>query len=161
MCQSSGPVAFEFRLVHIMVSGSASELGKTRAIFLCEPQPQPYSTACATSSPAANAFRSTRLLGCGRSPLCRRFAKSVSPAFRPFELGDWLSYERAEPEWSVGEWLTGQPSQFSVPSPHQRLATLAQSRVATANWPLPSSRLQKLSPAASARASDWEANQPK
>ena len=27
--------------------------------------------------------------------------------FPPSELGDWLAYERAEPEWTVGEWLTG------------------------------------------------------
>jgi hypothetical protein len=75
-------------------------------------------------------------------------------SFPPSELGDWLSYERAEPEWSVAEWLTGQTSQFSVPSPHQKLAALAQRRVATADWPLPSSRLQKPSPIATARGFD-------
>jgi hypothetical protein len=60
----------------------------------------------------------------------------------PSELGDWLSYERAEPEWSVAEWLTGQTGQFSASSPHQRLGALAQKRVPTADWPLSSSRLQ-------------------
>jgi hypothetical protein len=29
-------------------------------------------------------------------------------SFPPRELGDWLAYERAEPEWTVAEWLTGQ-----------------------------------------------------
>jgi hypothetical protein len=29
-------------------------------------------------------------------------------SFPPSELGDWLAYERAEPEWTVGEWLAGQ-----------------------------------------------------
>jgi hypothetical protein len=37
--------------------------------------------------------------------------------FPPSELGDWLVYERAEPEWSVAEWLTDKPSQFGVPTP--------------------------------------------
>ena len=25
------------------------------------------------------------------------------------ELGDWLAYERAEPEWTVDAWLRGAP----------------------------------------------------
>jgi hypothetical protein len=74
-------------------------------------------------------------------------------SFPPSELGDWLAYERAEPEWSVVEWLTGQAGQSSVPSPRQRPAALAQRRIATAHWPLPSSRLQKPS-SGSPRASD-------
>jgi hypothetical protein len=72
--------------------------------------------------------------------------------FPPSELGDWLVYERAEPEWSVAEWLTGKPSQFGVPTPHEKLAALAQRRVPILEWPLPSSRLQKQSD--STRAAD-------
>lgn len=72
--------------------------------------------------------------------------------FPPRELGDWLVYERAEPEWSVAEWLTGQASQFSLPSPHQRLTALPQRRVPTSEWPLPSLRLQRRSDGA--RTSD-------
>jgi hypothetical protein len=73
-------------------------------------------------------------------------------SFPPSELGDWLVYERAEPEWNVAEWLTGQTSQFSVPPPHQRLTALPQGRVPTSEWPLPSSRLQRRSDGA--RTSD-------
>src|SRR5690242_14192835 len=59
-------------------------------------------------------------------------------SFPPSELSDWLAFERAEPEWTVGEWLAGQTSQFSVPSPHQRIAALAKRRVPTTDWPLQS-----------------------
>jgi hypothetical protein len=75
-------------------------------------------------------------------------------SFPPSELGEWLGYERAEPEWSVAEWLTGQASQFSVASPYQRLAALSQRRVAAADWPPASSRLQMLSSVAGARSFD-------
>ena len=61
---------------------SASELGKTRAVFLCQRQRRPYSTACAISLLAANATRFMRLLGDERSRLCRRAVTSASPAFR-------------------------------------------------------------------------------
>jgi len=27
--------------------------------------------------------------------------------FPPSELGEWLTYQRAEPEWTVRAWLTG------------------------------------------------------
>ena len=75
-------------------------------------------------------------------------------SFPPSELGDWLSYERAEPEWSVAAWLTGQTNRFSVSSPQQRRAALAHRRVPSADWPLPSSRLQDLSPIIPASAFD-------
>src|SRR5260370_25782286 len=29
--------------------------------------------------------------------------------FPACELGEWLTYQRAEPEWTVNEWLTGAP----------------------------------------------------
>jgi hypothetical protein len=74
--------------------------------------------------------------------------------FPPSELGDWLGYERAEPEWGVAEWLSGQPSQFSVPSPHERLTALPQRRIPTSEWPLASSRLQTVAPVGNARPFD-------
>jgi hypothetical protein len=38
-------------------------------------------------------------------PFCRNCGCKLPPA----ELGDWLAYERAEPEWSVDAWLRGSP----------------------------------------------------
>jgi hypothetical protein len=65
-------------------------------------------------------------------------------SFPPSELGDWLSYERAEPESSVGEWLTGQPGLFALASPSQKLTI----------DPLPSTASQKFSSLGNGRASD-------
>jgi hypothetical protein len=31
----------------------------------------------------------------------------------PTELGDWLAYERAEPEWTLDEWLSSPPQNHS------------------------------------------------
>jgi hypothetical protein len=30
--------------------------------------------------------------------------------FPPMELGEWLAYQHAEPEWTVQTWLTGAPN---------------------------------------------------
>jgi hypothetical protein len=87
-----------------------------------------------------------------QQPLGRPRCQVCQAQFPPSELGDWLSYQRAEPEWTVGEWLTGHTVQLSVSSRHQRPAALAQRRVPTSEWPLPASQAQKLSPV-SARGS--------
>ena len=63
--------------------------------------------------------------------------------FPPSELGDWLAYERAEPEWSLNEWLGVQTSQFSVPSPRQSFTKLAQREIQSTDPARPVSRLQK------------------
>jgi hypothetical protein len=63
-------------------------------------------------------------------------------SFPPSELGDWLSYERAEPEWIVTEWLSDAINQTNLPSPHQAIARPAIRRVAVAAWP--SNRLWKI-----------------
>jgi hypothetical protein len=71
--------------------------------------------------------------------------------FPPNELGDWLTYERAEPEWTVGEWLKS-PSQIqstadqsnnrgpnqSVPEP------TSQGEELSVNSLMPSGRMRKL-----------------
>jgi len=75
-------------------------------------------------------------------------------SFPPCELGDWLAYERAEPEWTLGEWLGVQTSQFSLPSPREAFTKLAQRELQSAAPALPSSRLQKLSAFRSARVFD-------
>jgi hypothetical protein len=71
-------------------------------------------------------------------------------SFPASELGDWLVYERAEPEWSLAEWLGSEPSQFSVPSPRQAFVELAQTELHSADPAVPSSQFQKLSPFGSA-----------
>jgi hypothetical protein len=58
-------------------------------------------------------------------------------SFPSSELGDWLGYARAEPEWSVAEWLGVQPSQFSVPSPREAFTKLAQREIQSADRALP------------------------
>jgi hypothetical protein len=72
----------------------------------------------------------------------------------PSELGDWLSYERAEPEWNIAEWLGVHVSQFSVPSPRQAFAELARRELRSADPALSSSRLQQLPAFRSSRTTD-------
>jgi hypothetical protein len=80
-------------------------------------------------------------------PRCQVCFASLPPS----ELGGWLAYERAEPEWSVGEWLGGRASQFSLPSPRQAFVWLAQREVGVAQGKMdvvapaqPSNQLQRL-----------------
>jgi hypothetical protein len=75
-------------------------------------------------------------------------------SFPPSELGNWLAYERAEPEWTLGEWLGVQTGQFSVPSPRQAFTELAQREIRSADPALPRDRLQKLLSFGSARVFD-------
>lgn len=74
--------------------------------------------------------------------------------FPPYELGDWLVYGRAEPEWSVAEWLGVDISQFTLPSPRQAFAELAQKEIQRAESAVPASRAQQLPSFASARTFD-------
>jgi len=90
-----------------------------------------------------------------QQPLARPHCQVCNAQFPPCELGDWLSYQRAEPERDVAEWLSGRSSQFSLPSPyHVALAGLAQRKKQSADPALPRSRLEKLSSFSSAHASD-------
>jgi hypothetical protein len=61
--------------------------------------------ACPTSLLAANAIRSMQFIGVDSSRLRGRIAKSVLPSFLRANWGVWLSYRRAEPEWTVRQWL--------------------------------------------------------
>jgi hypothetical protein len=42
-------------------------------------------------------------------PVLTQFCRNCGCKFPPSELGDWLAYERAEPEWTVDAWLRGAP----------------------------------------------------
>jgi hypothetical protein len=79
-----------------------------------------------------------------QQPLARPRCKVCFANFPPKEMGDWLAYERAEPEWTVREWLSGQDRRFNLPSPDQKLAAMAQRRIEIADSAPPSSRLQKV-----------------
>jgi hypothetical protein len=48
-----------------------------------------------------------------QAPALPPFCRNCGSRFPPTELGDWLAYERAEPEWTVSEWLRGPPRQQS------------------------------------------------
>jgi hypothetical protein len=84
------------------------------------------------------------------APRCQVCFASLPPS----ELGDWLGYDRAEPEWGIGEWLGVQTSQFGVPSPREAFTKLAQKEMQSAASASPSSRLRSLSPSNGARLSD-------
>jgi hypothetical protein len=66
-----------------------------------------------------------------QQPLARPRCQVCQAKFPPSELGDWLSYQRAEPEWTVAEWLTGQTGRFSLLPPHQKLNGLAHRKTQT------------------------------
>jgi hypothetical protein len=62
----------------------------------------------------------------------RPFQPAVPPrcqvcfaSFPTSELGEWLVYERAEPEWTVSEWLTGEASPNRA-SRHLEVGTLVE-----------------------------------
>jgi hypothetical protein len=86
-----------------------------------------------------------------QQPLARPHCRVCAAKFPPSELGEWLSYRRAEPEWSIGEWLGVHATPFSVPSPRQAFAELAQRELQSADPALPSSRLQRPSSFGSSR----------
>jgi hypothetical protein len=59
-------------------------------------------------------------------------------SFPPSELGDWFTYKRAEPEWSVSEWLTGKASP-GRPSRQLKIEALVDRVMRLADPALPSS----------------------
>ena len=44
-----------------------------------------------------------------QSPNAPSACEVCGSKFPPCELGEWLTYQRAEPEWTVNEWLTSAP----------------------------------------------------
>ena len=133
-------------------ASSASELGKTGAVILSRFQQRPHTNgmrdvfACTKCN---SIYEITRLQ---QQPASLPRCQVCFASFPPSELGDWLAYERAEPEWSVGEWLGGRASQFSLPSPRQAFLGLAQREVGLAQREIdivapaqPSNRLASLS----------------
>ena len=143
--QAAWLVVFEFSTIGTRICGASSALGKTAAVFLV-----PISASAILDgmrdifacSKCRSIYEITRLK---HQPTLPPRCQVCFASFPFSELGDWLVYERAEPEWTVGEWLTGETSQFSLPSPHQTLARLAHRKIPSADPTLPSSRLPKLS----------------
>jgi hypothetical protein len=87
-------------------------------------------------------------------PVLTPFCRNCGCKFPPSELGDWLAYERAEPEWTVDAWLRGAPE---VPHNvrHDEIAQLNKYQAPgefQANTPVaaaattPSARLRRLAP---------------
>jgi hypothetical protein len=48
-----------------------------------------------------------------QAPALPPFCRNCGNRFPPTELGDWLAYERAEPEWTLDEWLSSSPQNRS------------------------------------------------
>jgi hypothetical protein len=91
-------------------------------------------------------------------PVLTQFCRNCGCKFPPSELGDWLAYERAEPEWTVDAWLRGAPeipshvsydkivalnpplNKYQAPGEFQPRTPVA------ADATLPSARLRRLAP---------------
>src|SRR5438067_11640966 len=73
-------------------------------------------------------------------PVLTPFCRNCGCKFPPSELGDWLAYERAEPEWTVDAWLRGAPE-----IPHQIPRHVRYDEVASLNPP-PNPPLTKYQP---------------
>jgi len=86
-----------------------------------------------------------------QQPLKRPHCQVCNAQFPPRELGDWLSYQRAEPEWRLAEWLGVKVRQHSVPLPRQAFIELAQRELQSADLVVPSTQVP---PAAIVRLSD-------
>ncbi len=123
---------------HVLVSASAQAiLDRMRDIFACNKCNSIYEITRRREKPLV-------------PPRCQVCFESLPPR----ELGDWLAYERAEPETTLGEWLGVQTSQFSLPTLRQAFIELAQRELRSADPALPSSQLPKLSSFGSPRALD-------
>jgi hypothetical protein len=95
-------------------------------------------------------------------PVLTPFCRNCGCKFPPSELGDWLAYERAEPEWTVDAWLRGAPEvPHQIPhhvrydeivaltpplSKYQAPGEFAASTPTAAQASLPSARLRRLAP---------------
>ena len=105
------------------------KLGKTGVVLLSHSHDTPILIgmrdifAC---SKCLSIYEITRLQ---QKPVLPPRCQVCFDSFPPSELGDWLAYERAEPEWTLGEWLGVQTSQFSLPSPRQAFTELAQREI--------------------------------
>ena len=84
-------------------------------------------------------------------PVLPPFCRNCGCKFPPSELGDWLAYERAEPEWTVDAWLRGAPE---IP-PHVRY-----DEIAPLNQPLNPPRTNIKRPASFSRARPWRHKRP-
>jgi hypothetical protein len=127
LVESEGHVRFVPKAETVLVG--IHELGKTGAVILCRFQQRPHTNgmrdifAC---NKCNSIYEITRLQ---QQPALPPRCQVCFASFPPSELGDWLAYERAEPEWSVGEWLGGRASQFSLPSPREAFVRLVQREV--------------------------------
>jgi hypothetical protein len=99
-------------------------------------------------------------------PVPTPFCRNCGCKFPPSELGDWLAYERAEPEWTVDAWLRGAPEvPHQIPhhvrydeivalnpppnpplSKYQPPGEFAASTPTAAQASLPSARLRRVAP---------------
>jgi hypothetical protein len=87
-------------------------------------------------------------------PVLAPFCRNCGCKFPPSELGDWLAYERAEPEWTVDAWLRGAPEiphhvsydQIVAPGAFQPSTPVAAEATMAAQATLPSARLRRLAP---------------
>jgi len=87
-----------------------------------------------------------------QSPNAPSSCEVCGSKFPACELGEWLTYQRVETEWTVNEWLTGAPEvQENVVQPTAYQVTdIRQSRKSRTNrkdrdqgFELPSNRLRK------------------
>jgi hypothetical protein len=90
-----------------------------------------------------------------QAPISPPFCQNCSCKFPPSELGDWLVYERAEPEWAVDAWLredletsenVRRAEDLSHTTDHAIGDLRANSTQIAAESTVPSTRLQKLAP---------------
>jgi hypothetical protein len=87
-------------------------------------------------------------------PVLTPFCRNCGCKFPPSELGDWLAYERAEPEWTVDAWLRGAPEiphnirydEIAPLNKYQAPSEFQPSTPAAAQAALPSARLRRLAP---------------
>jgi hypothetical protein len=95
-------------------------------------------------------------------PVLTPFCRNCGCKFPPNELGDWLAYERAEPEWTVDAWLRGAPEiphhvrydKIAALNPplnpplnkYQAPGEVQPSTPMAAQATLPSARLRRLAP---------------
>jgi hypothetical protein len=159
LVESEGHVRFVPKAETVLVG--IHELGKTGAVILSRFQQRPHTNgmrdifAC---NKCNSIYEITRLQ---QRPALPPRCEVCFASFPPSELGDWLAYGRAEPELSVGEWLGGRASQFSLPSPREAFVRLVQREVGLAQRKIdivapaqPSNRLQRLASSSTPDAFD-------